>query len=319
MTIADVWDALEECAEGAKRRIEPDSPADIWLVRDSMGRRSMRVMGVGRVGFEDLTKSGGIEMTLREGSPSYLEVRLADPKFSDLFDVLVTDVASTAAKATSKSAVPGLVADRIKKWQLFLKKNRNGLSSETQCGLYGELWVLLKLAEPMGVARTLRSWTGPTGTPQDFGFSGRFVEVKTTAQKKPVSIEITSERQLDTTNATSLHLWVLVLDVRVGFGETLPEIVERTRAAARDAGQGVWFEGLLMEAGYLDIHAPNYTSGYQLRSSTIHEVVEDFPRITENGCPPGVGDVHYHLQLGAIENYSREEDHVFATLEADNG
>ena len=266
------------------------------------------------MGFDDLTKSGGIEMDIKTGKVPFLEIGLVDDKYRDLFDVLVSDVAGAAAGAKTEAAVPALVADRVRHWQAFLKASRDGLSREAQRGLFGELWVLERIALRHGFTYALSGWIGPFGDAQDFDFSGRCLEVKTTAQKKPVSIEITSERQLDTSNAESAHLWVLALDVKVGHGVTLPETVARLRAAAADSGQSAHFEMMLLEAGYLDIHANLYTAGYLLRDSSVHEVQDTFPRITEADCLPGVGDVRYRLQLGAVESFSRDEDAVLELL-----
>jgi hypothetical protein len=210
------------------------------------------------------------------------------------------------------------VAERVRLWQRFLRKASEGLSREEQRGLFGELWVLLRLSDSIGAA-AFEGWTGPTGDAQDFLVGADSIEVKTTAQKLPLSIQITSELQLDDTNVESLHLWVLALDVRSGMGETLPAIVSRARSVASSSGVRAIFEDLLVQCGYHDVHSHRYTSGYSLREDSIHRVLQDFPRITERDCPVGIGSVRYELQLGAIEKFRVDEAQLLDLIRADRG
>lgn len=321
--ISEIWPILEKNSEGGGdfgRRIFPESPANLWLISSGHPRRRrLRVGGVGGIGFEDLFMAGGIEVTISEGPNPNLEVVLSDNSFSELFDVLVNDVAKAASKSQTADGVPVAVADRIRKWQMFLKSSRNGLSKEAQRGLYGELKVLAELMKNMDPHSAIAGWIGPKMDSQDFSYEGRNIEVKTTAQKKPVSIEISSERQLDSSTIEQLHLCVLSLDVQVGYGTTLPELVNEIRTQADGAGQRLALEDLLLQAGYSDVHVDKYTSGYTERDFSTYEIRENFPRIVEADCPDGVGNIRYELQLGAIGPYKVEGEKVFGEIGSVHG
>lgn len=316
--ISEIWSILEQGLEGGGdygRRIFPQSPANLWLISSgSPRRRRLRVGGVGSVEFEDLITTGGIEVAIEKGEESFLEVILCDDSFSELFDVLVLDVASSASKVKTADSVPVTVADRIRKWRNFLKANRAGLSREAQRGLFGELTLLVALSKALDPHVAIAGWTGPTMEAQDFSYHGRSIEVKTTAQKKPVSIEITSERQLDTKTLQALFLCVVIIDVQNGYGRTLPDLVSEIRAVAAQAGQNSTIEDLLLLVGYHDIHADKYASGYSVKELLTYCVEPDFPRIVEADCPDGVGDIKYHLQLGAISSFRVSTEEMFEAV-----
>jgi hypothetical protein len=46
---------------------------------------------------------------------------------------------------------------------------------------------------------------------------------------------------------------------------------------------------------------------YVLRDSAYFHVREGFPRITESMIPPGLGKVHYEIEVGACEPFKVEE------------
>ena len=321
--ISEVWVALEQSAVGDGdfgRRIYPESPANLWLISSGTPRRRrLRVGGVGSMGFEDLITAGGIEVAISKAPASYLEVILSDDSFAELFDVLVDDVAQAASTSQTAEGVPVAVADRIRKWQSFLKASRDGLSKEAQRGLFGELTILSEIMKVLDPRAAIAGWIGPSMDSQDFSYEGNNVEVKTTAQKKPVSIEITSERQLDSSTINSLHLCVLMVDVQNGYGKTLPELVAEIRSAADLAGQRATLEDLFLLVGYSDIHADKYSSGYSVRELTAYEVIGAFPRIIEADCPDGVGDIKYHLQLGAISPFLVSPGQMFEAVKPEHG
>ena len=64
------------------------------------------------------------------------------------------------------------------------------------------------------------------------------------------------------------------------------------------------FKLKLLESGYYDIHKPLYDErGYAIRQENIYQVMGNFPRITENQIPIGVGDVRYSIVLSESEEW----------------
>lgn len=321
MTLSDVWEALagEKSGPGeVRRRIRPDSKADLWLViyRPS-GVRALRVSVTSDLeGLDDLPSGQGIDLSVTSGGDgsAVLEISLANLSFADLFNAFVADITETAAAASAASDVPQLVTDRVRRWQSFLKENVEGLSSERQRGLYGELNVLHRVGASIGWDFAVGGWVGPAGAPQDFALRGVAIEVKTSAGKNPQRLRISSERQLDDSVVDRLFLWHLSVDERVGGGESLPSLVNRLRSELSGSSVQSRFEETLLAAGYHDVHASRYSTGYSLRASGIFEVSGEFPRIVEADCPAGLGDVHYSLELGGLQDFLTERDRLMTLL-----
>jgi hypothetical protein len=65
----------------------------------------------------------------------------------------------------------------------------------------------------------------------------------------------------------------------------------------------------LIEAGYFDQHKKYYEdTGYTIRQKNIYKVTEDFPKITENMIPAGVGDVRYSVVVSVNDKWVIEEE-----------
>lgn len=324
MTPADIWPLLEAdlraagVGREARRRIKPESVADMWLVLyQPSGVRALRVaVGSAYPDLVDLPQGKGIDLAVAVGGDGsiVLEISLTNPGFADLFDAFVGDIAEVAARAASESDVPDLVTARVRRWQLFLKANAEGLTGQRQRGLYGELHVLGRIAADVHPDLAVRGWVGSDGAPQDFAFGGTAVEVKTSAGKNPQTVRISSERQLDDSVLDRIFLWHLSVDERADAGETLPAIVSRLRAELSGRAVQTTFEEALFAAGYLDIHASRYQTGYSLRASTIFEVRAGFPRLIEADCAAGLGDVQYSLELGALQEFLFPRDRLMNLL-----
>ena len=321
MTFGLEWELLDAEAKDhgeARRRVFPDSLANLWLVlyRPS-GIRSLRVAVKGMTEqLEKLPSGSGMQLELDSvpGTGQVLELSLSNPQYRDIFDAFIEDIAEAAAGATTAQAVPEVVASRVRRWQSFLREHMEGLSDERQRGLFGELFVLEETVQEIGPVQAAAGWVGPNGASQDFAFGGIAIEVKTSAGKNPQRIRISSERQLDDTLLDAIYLWHVSVDERIGVGRTLPLIIGDLRSLLSGSSGEVAFEDRLIAAGYHDAHSDLYTRGYSIRSSDVFEVRDGFPRLTEADCAPGLGDVLYSIELGAIEDYRTEPKSAFEEI-----
>ena len=188
----------------------------------------------------------------------------------------------------------------------FEKIGKQGLSDEVQRGLYGEIYFLrFFLSSVSDKNYCVKSWLGPEKSIQDFQYSNWAVEVKTTHGNNHQKIHITSERQLDDTIIEKIFLYHLSLDVRVGNGESLNILIEDvSELLSHNTMASNLFKLKLLESGYYDIHKPLYDErGYSIRQENLYRVSGNFPRITENQIPIGVGDVRYSIVLSESEEY----------------
>ena len=106
------------------------------------------------------------------------------------------------------------------------------------------------------------------------------------------------------------------LEQLAAAGET--QAVQRSRDLVVGTPAAVVLEEVLFAAGYHEAHEGRYATGYSVRSSQIFQVTEGFPRLVEADCPPGLGDVHYSLELGALTAFEVHRPFVTSLLVASN-
>ena len=327
------WKELEAEAEHVPgsgvlvRRLAPDGVGDIRVgieqpgavrtlfVSVPRGTLNRAAMQLGCAGID--AKVYALNASDRENVD--VGVRLTNERFGDLFGALAQDLVTyIAAVATATDVAPALFG-RLARWQQFLKRLApDGLGAEAQRGLYGELLFLKRVLIPtLGGVSALNAWTGPQGTDQDFQSGDRrAIEVKTAAGHQLQVLEIASERQLDLIGLDVLLIYFASLDVRSGSGETLPEAIAAMRTLI-DLTHGARevFEACILEAGYLDVHAPRYAGvGYDLRRTAFFRVTDAFPRITETMLPQGIGNVRYAVSVAECEHHLIPDDAAIALL-----
>jgi hypothetical protein len=309
---SNIWSELENrnAARGDfRRRIHEESVADLYLIVHKPSNTRGLLIDADLTGADlgELPTGRGIELrwiSAPSGGQA-VELVLSQPAFADLFDALVTDVAAAAAAGSNRQEVALRVAARVRRWQTFLRESSAGMSGERQRGLYGELYFLRRLLTgSVPALAAVEAWVGPSAAPQDFGFGEIAVEVKTSIAKQHQVLRIASERQLDTTALTNLAVFHLSVDGREGTGQTLPQLVAELRTYLTDTVAANVYEDRLFDAGYLDVHADVYRTGYSVREANIFMVAEGFPRLVEADCPSGVGDLVYSIAVSAIAQYS---------------
>ncbi len=325
MTIEELWQELESDAATARgtawltRRATPQPGWPLLVALDPASRTRALLLPAPRSALpprREWPECRGLELqTLALGADPHFAVRLRDAAGADVFTALAEDLAPrVAAAANGREAVAALFG-RLRRWQQFLLAARAGLSREQERALWGELHVAhTHLLPVFGSTALVDAWKAPAAAHQDFQFSTGALEVKTTAAKQPQSVRITSERQLDDTGVGALFLHVVALDERdvapAGStpGQSLPALIATLRAAlSSEPAALATFDDLLLDAGYLDSHAPRYEGRRRtVRRELTFRVRRGFPRLTERKLPTGVGDVSYALSLAACAPFTVE-------------
>ncbi len=244
---------------------------------------------------------------VKDKSKKFLLILLLNKQHKDIFSTLCEDLIFGVSEVSTELTLVEKLLERLAKWQsLFEKIGKQGLSDEVQRGLYGEIYFLrFFLSSVSDKNYCVKSWLGPEKSIQDFQYSNWAVEVKTTHGNNHQKIHITSERQLDDTIIKKIFLYHLSLDVRVGNGESLNILIEDVSELLSDNTMASnLFKLKLLESGYYDIHKPLYDErGYSIRQENLYRVSGNFPRITENQIPIGVGDVRYSIVLSESEEW----------------
>ena len=319
MKLAEVWKHLEDdtrvsgMSGRVQRRMGPAGRRNFFLGLEMPSRHRMLIIRVAAESIEgqpEVPDSRGLAVRM---APRYIgegdyevELVLTDTQHSDIFDLLIRDLVEAAEEPQEEKAGLTRFLSRLSEWQQLLRRLApRGLSQEDQQGLWGELWVLNQVIEPvMGMAEAIQSWRGPLGSDQDFQMGITSLEVKTSTAHVMDRLTIASERQLDVPDDVKLILVALSLDARVGYGETLVEMVATTRSAASGSGCLGLLDDRLTDYGYYAQDGNLYSAiGYGVRSFNGFKVGDGFPRIVASDLQAGVADVRYSVSVNACRPY----------------
>ena len=253
-----------------------------------------------------------------ETDKNILIFKLLNFEHRDIFAVLCEDLIASIADETKEKKIILEVLNRFEKWKsLFNKIASNGLKPEEQRGLFGELYFLRKfLLTNNDYLSVVSSWTGTEKQIRDFQSGTWAVEVKSTQGNNHQKIQISSERQLDTTNLEDLFLYHISLEQQQNSGESLNDIIDSIKGILRiDTIALNKFKSKIYEVGYFDFQRNLYNSvGYHIRQDIFYKVENDFPRIEENDIRTGVGDVKYSIITSQCTSFQISEIDLFSTV-----
>ena len=255
----------------------------------------------------------------RDKTKKFLLILLLNKQHKEIFSTLCEDLIFGVSKVTTEGTLVEKLLERLAKWQsLFEKVGKQGLSDEAQRGLYGEVFFLrFFLNNSSDTNYCLKSWLGPEKSIQDFQDSNWAVEVKTTHGNNHQKIHIASERQLDDSIIDKIFLCHLSLDIRVGNGESLNFLIDEVSELLNNNTMASnLFKLKLLESGYYETHRPLYEEkGYTIRQENLYRVSGNFPRITENQIPIGVGDVKYSIVLSESEEWRITQETLLSEIQ----
>lgn len=272
------------------------------LAVDSRGFRHLLIPIRAGVHIEADVRSSGVHIVGRElidaaGRASFVDVACRKPHLAEIFTLLAAEVLETLPTDPGR---PATVARRVlNRWRELLERERPGVLSEAGLtGLFGELWILKRLAERSAGAAAV--WAGPTGARFDFQRGRICLEVKTTTSLQRRLVHIHGIEQLDPPTASDLFLAVLTVERVKDAGLSVPELVLALRALGLDALE---LSSKLHAIGYSEHDEPHYSDRQlAVRSEVYFHVDASFPRLVRSSLvggalPAGVGDVRYSIDL----------------------
>lgn len=309
------------------RRILPDSDSDIFVALRYPGLVPSLLFEVDAISVKVVAQypsARGFELYPEIATPgprgrTRLCLVLSDIHYREVFGVLVNDVSERVAQTSGERECVMTLLSRLRTWQNFMKKHGpEGLTKEARTGLYGELSFLVDhLMLRLGSHDSVNAWEGPVEGNQDFKIGRRCLEVKSTTVIPPTSVRISSITQLDETLVELLLLCHMSLILDEEKGESLPELVDRLRAAIRsqDVSALDEFNTKLIEAGYLDQHRKLYVNTrYKHWSAKFYKVNNSFPRITIEDIRSGISECNYTIFLAACAPYEISVTDAISTL-----
>lgn len=265
----------------------------------------------------------GINLTLechdqKLGSDVALLLELQQTEAQDIFTAFLTRVCDELDELDKPEDAVKAVLSLIKRWKDFFSGISEILSESRQTGLYGELYLLMRLAaENIDIGEVVRGWTGSRRTSQDFEFGSAAIEVKASAAVDPATVTITNVRQLDDKGLDVLFLARVLFDARQGVDNTLPKLICEIRKKIKDSASGVSldFEEKLLLSGYFDKHEEQYSfRSYSEREIVFYDVKDGFPRLLEDDLPAGVTNASYEISLEACSAFIVSKDFFIDTV-----
>jgi hypothetical protein len=324
----ELWQELEAERPGraglVRRRLREDSERNIFVGVAHPGRRRVLILSVDpevAASIVDPPATRALTTTVEEGDPpssSDVRVTLTVPEMARVFSPFVDDVLDAIASAPSDADAVAALVTRFAHWRhLLAGVDAEGLGARAAQGLYGELWTLRHLVLASLGSSAERAWTGPERDDRDFQHGPLAIEVKTTIADNPPTVEIRSERQLQTDAFEDVYLVAIALDaLPAGGGQTLNELTDELLGLVPDETTRLLLRDKLLEYGYADVHRRRYdTTRYTVRELSIFKVGEGFPRLTEHDMPNGVGRVRYTLALTACDPWRSSPDELTDALD----
>jgi hypothetical protein len=245
-----------------------------------------------------------------------LNIYLIDSELKDIFSLFIENIIEKIIDLSTENEAITKTSNVIQKWKkLFDKINNQGLTIEQQKGLLGELLFIHDLIDNnLNLDYVLNCWTGPDFEDKDFTFGATCFEIKFTTSKIP-RIKITSERQLDTTNIDKLFLNCFTCESLKEKGVSLNSVVDTIREKInQNTATLKYFNERLESADYLEEHTENYNAQYGVKTRSVYEVGDSFPKLTNSNLPSGVYDTSYFIENSAIEVFKVDYDKTINEL-----
>jgi len=238
-----------------------------------------------------------------------LPILLGDPAVAELFALMGADLVSEVERPDTDGAAVDRVLRRIALWRRFLQRRGGLMTDEEVRGLFGELHVLSLVMSIDGVDAALEAWQGPARELHDFRFADGLVEVKSWRVESGARVHISQPSQIGVDPHRPLHLAA----VQISAGEPAGRTLRETTALLRSQMNGLQaqrFDELLAEYGYLEVHANEYRDRMQVLGLDVYGVRDGFPHIDARSVPGGVADLHYSIELGALEAFRAANPHL---------
>lgn len=323
---ADPWKGLvlpEQSSTVSGRRVDPELKWNLYWALDTDGgcllimQHSHLTSPSGK-----LPKLRGLEVERRmpAGDHGLLVVRLKDSGQREIFHRLCLDIVRATRLAHSEEDAIERFLARTWRWHRLLRGGRDErLSDDEQKGLLGELQLMRRhLFQCIGFEASIRSWTGPIGSPKDFEIGRVCIEVKARRGAATPFVTISTEHQLDTTGIDALFLHVAEVTITAEDdpkGVTVAEVAESVLRDLQKMTPSVveLFEERLLAVGFS--WEDDYSDKkWLIGPERVFEVSQGFPRITPDMYPAGVSNVKYAISLHDCDPFRTDYAHLTSRL-----
>jgi hypothetical protein len=246
-----------------------------------------------------------------------LNIYLLDNELKDVFSLFIQNILEDIQQSITENEALKTTLNIASKWKkLFDKISFNGLTTDQQKGLIGELLFLnYLLRNESTLTNAVDAWTGSEQEfeAKDFTLGSIGVEIKFTSSKQP-RIKVSNERQLDAENLSQLFLVLYSTEAVKDNGISLNSIVKQTRLNISTEEERNIFNAKLQLNGYFDEDKEHYGNMYSIKKTFAFAVTSDFPKIVKDQLALGIYDTSYTIEISAVENFIIELEAILTNI-----
>lgn len=241
--------------------------------------------------FHDRTRSG-----------NRVVIKLENASSEEKFLYVMEAIAEQISEIVQEKQLAYLLSE-LAEWSAFLAPRREGLTKAQLVGLWGELKVFAEyLIGRLSPREAVAAYCGIHDAPQDIAQISFSIEVKTTLQKTPSKITISSLEQLDAWPAK--QLLVLLIAGEEDNGESVNDLISIiSHALMVDRAAQISFQkavfGKVESATEKELDL-RFVKG----SEHSWEVVKNFPALRRREMPQGIVSAKYQISIAHIEDFS---------------
>ena len=266
-----------------------------------------------------------IAIITESSKTNFIRFQLENSSDLDVFEQLFDGIIKQTEKCNSNEHAVKVTLQQLSRWQQMLRnKYKRKLSKEEQKGLIGELHILKNVLTPYisSPSEVLTCWTGPTGSPKDFGIGHIAIEVKARRGTSEPFVQISSEHQLDDSDVSNLYLCVVLINeapAEIEHSFTLIDKINELKALYEDLPdvqeQFLQLLNAYPHANFEFNIEDEYTDRYTFGGIEYYQITEDFPKITGSDIAESLSRVRYTLALNSCSDYIVPDTDITTYLE----
>lgn len=239
----------------------------------------------------------------------------------EIFIRIFEDICEIVKQEVTYSRIFDKIIVVLTKWEQFFERIHNSpLSKSVLQGLFGELLFLQKILFQGGEEQQIHAldgWYGTDYSKKDFQYKKDFIEIKTSLKKKPYSIRVSSDTQLEKPADYRLFLCCYMLDVDKQLGKSVKNIIEEIQDILLEYPKTIFKEKLLKIGVISDLLHPDMLELYSVSDVLAYKIKEDFPLINVAVLPSAVFNVDYSLSLDECNAWKINTQNLVEEIEVE--
>ena len=233
--------------------------------------------------------------------PARIVIQLEDETILDKF-IKVIEYISLESRNINDNDLYYFVVNKLYEWSAFLKPKRDGISDSELIGIFGELYVLYEYYLPkFGSELFTEYFLGPLGAPQDFGGVKISLEVKTTTQKSPLFLNITSLTQLDRPENESAIAQIQVDKSNKGF--SCKSLVIKIEESLINQHLALMHFKKTISKKLENATEQQLNLNFEIAHERCWCIKEGFPKLTTKTVPQGIVKAEYTIEIKWLDDF----------------